>query len=233
MNGSEKEQLTEWESRRREFRERTERLLRPACAALGIDEDISNLGLNPLREYADLFPETHIFAISGPGFERPTFPLVTSYMYCAYRRTNPDSPFVELTPRNSALSELLAAHWEILPDLSPVQLADFIFTMQTTETISHEVLTDTTDLDKPSRRDKGFVLNDDARQIMTDSPIKTSLVTTDTGLSIHALTLFGWMHEKQNLGITNINIDHRGDLHFGDRRTICDPVFCDIPRIWY
>ncbi len=233
MNQSEEERRSEWKSRRREYRERTERILRPLCSALKIDEDISNLDLRPVREYADLFPETDILAISGPGFERPTLPLVSSYMYCAYRRTNPNTPFIELTPRNSALGDLLAANWRILPDLSPVQLADFIFTMQTIETVSHEVLTAMTDLDKPSRRDEGFVMNDDARRLMDESPIKTSLATTDAGLSIHALTLFGWMHEKQNLGVTDINIAHDGDLHFGERRTICDPAFRDIPRIWY
>lgn len=77
------------------------------------------------------------------------------------------------------------------------------------------------------------MLNDDARRLMDESPIKTSLESTDTGLSIHALTLFGWMHEKQNLGVTGINIAHDGNLHFGERRTICVPVYRDIPRIWY
>ncbi len=112
-------------------------------------------------------------------------------MYCAYRRTNPDTPFIELTPRNAALGELLAANWRILPGLSPVQLADFVFTMQTIETVSHEVLTDMNDLDKPSRRDEGFVLNDNARRMIDESPFMTSLATTDVGFSIHALTLFG------------------------------------------
>lgn len=232
MNESEEERRSEWESRRHEYRERSERILRRLCSALKIDEDLSNLHLRPVRDYADLFPDADILAIDGPGFERLTLPG-GSYMYCAYRRTNPEKPFIELTPRNSALGDLLAANWRILPSLSPVQLADFIFTMQTIEVVSHEVLTDMTDLDKPSRRDEGFVLNDDARRMMDESPFKTSLATTDAGFSIHALTLFGWMHKKQNLGVTDINIAHNGALHFGDRRTICDPVFRDIPCIWY
>ena len=233
MNESEDDQRAEWESRRREYRERTERLLRPVCAALEIDEDISSLGLRPVREYADMFPEIEIFAITGCGFERPSLPS-SSYMYFAFNRVNDGAPFVELTPRTSALNTLLAAHWDVLPNLSPVQLADFILTMNTVGTVYHEVLADMTEIDKQSRRDEGFVLNDDARRLMIDSPFTTtSLDATSNGISIHALTLFGWMHEKQNLGVTDITIARGGDLQIGDRQTMCDPVFRDMPDIWY
>ncbi len=32
------------------------------------------------------------------------------------------------------------------------------------------------------------------------------------------------MHEKQNLGVTDINISHDGDLNFGDRRDLRSSV---------
>ena len=51
-------------------------------------------------------------------------------------------------------------------------------------------------------------------------------------VNIEALTLFGWMHEKQNLGFTEIRIAP-GDLQIGGRQTICEPVFESMPNIWY
>ena len=215
-----------------ESRELKERFLRLVCASLKIDEDVCNLGLSSVGEYAGMFPETQIFAITGYGFERPSLPG-GSYMYFAFDRANIDTPFLELTPRSSALDRILAANWNVLPNLSPVQLADFILTMNTVGTEYHEVLADMAELDKQSRRDQGFVLNDDAHCLMINSPFTTSTETTPDGILIHALTLFGWMHEKQNLGVTSITVTRGGDLHFGDRQTICEPVFRDTPDIWY
>ena len=233
MNEPDENRRNHLGSLRTALRESEERILRRICPALKIEDDISLLSLTPLHEFTDLFPDTHILAIRGPGFERIELPPVSSVMLIALRLSNPDATFVELSPRSNGLREVLASNWNLLPDLSPVQLAKFILTTHTTGVVDHEVLTDMTSLDASSRRDEGFVLNQNARRIINSSPAKTFTSVSSNSFSIHALTLYGWMHEKQELGVTDITVFNDGDYQIGDRRTICDPVFDEIPRIWY
>ena len=223
------------DSLRREFRERRNRIepfLRRLRSTLDIDADTADLSVSPVPRFADLFPETDILAVHGPGFERPTLPPVSSYMYCALRRLDPNVPFVELTPSKSGLNELLDANWDVLPSLQSDRLADFILTMHTVETTDHEVLRGIADLDTASRSDEGFALNEAAQRLLSDR-LLTSMVSKRNQLTIQALTLYGWMHEKQNLGFTDIEIRRGGELSFGDRETLCEPVFDTMPRIWY
>jgi hypothetical protein len=152
-------------------------------------------------------------------------------MYCAFDQHSRE--VVELTPRNSALKQLLHRNWDVLPQLSPVSLADFILTIQTVGTVYHEVLTDLSDLDKEGRRDEGFVLNDRATRLGTEMELSTWLDSSADELVIHALTLLGWMHEKQNLGVTDISVLRDGNVVTGKRQTVCEPVFLEIPWIWY
>lgn len=221
----------EWKSLRREHREREKRSLRQLCEVLDIKEDVSELHLCPVDEFADLFPDTKIFAIKGPGFERPSLPS-SSYMYFAYNPATKSDP-VELTPRNGALNDLLAAHWQLLPQVPPVRLAAFVLTMGIVGTVGHDVLRVVGDLDDPVRRDQGYLLTAEARRLVADSSLATSLDKVDNGIVIHALTLFGWMHKKQDLGVTDIHVSGSGDLRFGDRQSICRPVFRNIPVIYY
>jgi hypothetical protein len=152
-------------------------------------------------------------------------------MYCSLNRRSEE--FAELTPRNSALAQLLLRNWNVLPSLPPVRLADFILTMQTLGTVFHEALADMSDLDEPARRKRGFVLTDQAIRLKDELPTSTSIEASSDKLTIHALTLHGWMHEKQNLGVTPIVICHDGQLILGERQTICAPVVRELPQIWY
>lgn len=212
------------------WRERDKRILRGICSKLDIDQDVSSLGLGNAGKFSNLFPDTNVLVVRGSGFERPALPD-GSYMYCAFDQHSRE--VVELTPRNSALKQLLHRNWDVLPQLSPVSLADFILTIQTVGTVYHEVLTDLSDLDKEGRRDEGFVLNDRATRLGTEMELSTWLDSSADELVIHALTLLGWMHEKQNLGVTDISVLRDGNVVTGKRQTVCEPVFLEIPWIWY
>ena len=76
------------------------------------------------------------------------------------------------------------------------------------------------------------MLNEQSRRLASGSA-ETSVSISDASLTIQALTLFGWMHDKQNLGVTEITIDRNGGLKLSDRQTICDPVFSVVPQFWY
>ena len=211
-------------------REQEERILRPACEALNIDEDIANLSLIPCRDYARIFPGIVVFGIGGGIFERPALPG-SSYMYVAH---DPDSEsaFIELAPGNSSLIDLLTKNIGYLTSMEPTLLADFVLTIQTPSTVCHEVLGKVDELSNESRLNDGFVLSEDAKQLVTRSEHSTTMRSSPESVNIEALTLFGWMHEKQNLGFTEIRIAP-GDLQIGGRQTICEPVFESMPNIWY
>ena len=219
--------------RRRRMRRLSTKILSVVCPAIGIDEDPSNLDYGG-SVFDGLFPDARIFIIRNAG-ERSGLPF-GRYMYCSYNAANVETPFAELTPRNSALSELLASNWAELPSLPTTELTDFILTIQLVGNSVHKVLGDTTDLETFSKSNNLFgpyILNDAGRRIAERAIFSTTMHKTNDGLFINAVTLFGWMHKIQNLGITQITIARDGSLAISDRETICDPVFSEIPDLTY
>ncbi len=52
-------------------------------------------------------------------------------------------------------------------------------------------------------------------------------------LSVRAVTLCGWMHRKQNLGIESFTIGSNGNVSFGKRRVLSRKIFVRVPGIMY
>jgi hypothetical protein len=228
---NEDEDKQSWRLTQQKLRKSSEAILGRIREELSIEEEVSNLSLTRVREFDGLFPNMFLFGVYGSAFERPALPS-SSYIYCAFLQSESELRCVELTPRNSALNELLVENWELLPSMEPDRLAQFILTMHTIGTTYHEVLANISELDTQSRRDEGFVVSEVGCGLATDS-LKTTFVSNSKLATIHALTLYGWMHEKQNLGFTDIQIGIDGKLQFGERQTLCEPVFDKLPAIWY
>ena len=222
-----------WKLRRRAARQREERLLFAICQSLNVNEDVTQLHLRPLREYRDLFPNTEILAVLGPIFERPRLPMVDSYMLCGFITDGPSAGFIELSPRTDGLAKLLSGNWDILGTRSAVCLADFILTVKTVGSVSHEVLANLSDLTRGSRSEQGYVLAPDAARMTTGETIATSIREFDGRFVLQVLSLYGWMHEKQELRVTEIIITRDGSLTMDGFRTLCTPVFSEVPEKWY
>lgn len=231
MNDQGNEERESWRDRERKDREHLEPFLRRLCTLLNIDNDPFDLRAYPVQDYAGMFPGTDILSVSGPDLERPALPS-SSYTLVAVVRGDTDISLVELSPRKPGLTDLLTRHWNLLPHLSPKQLADFILTMHTVDTTGHLVLDDVGETVGKSLKDEGYVPNEALNALLNDS-LATTMVSTEDQLTIHALTLYGWMHEKQNLGFTEITFTCDGQLEFGERQTVCDPVFEKMPEYWY
>lgn len=229
MDEQGKEQaLTAWERIQR-F---NEKFLPRILKELQIEADASQCSIRSGGKFSRFLPNSWVCVLDGPDFERQTYPAVRSYLFFASRLVRPWRLF-ELSPRTTGLKQVLQDNWEALLTTSPVLLADFILTMQDVSTVGHEVLTSLADIENQSRKDEGFVLSDRARQLAAESDIATTTVLSGDTLHIRAVTLFGWMHKTQDLGITEIKVAADGDVHIADRETLCDPTFAEMPMIWY
>ena len=216
-----------------EFRRLSNQVLPTILSELQIEAEASECEISVAYEFAGILPKTRVLIIDGPDFERPVLPGCGSYLYSAFRLGVKSRRFVELSPRTTGLRQVLHDNWEALPTISAVRLADFILTMEDVTTTGHEVLTSLADLEKQSRKNDGFVLTRRAKQLATQNNVATTVSCADGILRLNALTLYGWQHETQDLGITEIAVSEEGAVTIGERETLCDPTFSEIPRIRY
>lgn len=61
----------------------------------------------------------------------------------------------------------------------------------------------------------------------------TSMDVDAEQIKLRALTLMGWMHEKQNLGVEMIRIARDGTVKLGERQVLARRIFKRTPWLKY
>jgi hypothetical protein len=195
--------------------------------------------LDALHEIPDENPflRHRLFIVYGTigQFEFPALPSGSFAYYAADGRKAE-----RLTRKHREIESLLADEWDALPVADPVRLARLVLRFYDGGIrSSHDVLRDANDLremTKPRREGPlcGFELN--VREFAAVLPRVGATVASslsDGTLSIRAVTLLGWMHTKQDLGIESFTIDRNGAVHFAERIVLTRRIFAALPNIRY
>jgi hypothetical protein len=196
--------------------------------------------IDGLREIPDQSPflRHRLFIIHGRvgQFEFRALPSGSFAYYAADGKKA-----IRLTRKHLEIESLLADEWDALPIADPVRLASLVLRFYDGGIrSSHDVLRDAsslrevTELRKARSFGGGFKLNERAiAAVLPRIGSTSSSVLSDGILSVRAVTLLGWMHTKQNLGIESFTIDRHGKVGFADRIVLTSRTFSDVPGIRY
>jgi hypothetical protein len=180
------------------------------------------------------FRRHRLFMIWGPTtlFDFPTLPGGS----LAYFAANGSSA-IRLTRKNKEIQRILAAEWRDLPALDAVCLASLILKFfDAGIKDSHHVLPDADALRTYGMSTAGvprYELNEGELAKALPNIGSTSSVFEGRSVSIRAVTLCGWMHEKQNLGVESIAIAEDGSVSFAERKVLSRRIFKRVPAIKY
>lgn len=190
----------------------------------------------PIRELPEQCPfaQHRLFIIHGRTnqFDFPTLPHGSYGYYAVNGRAA-----TRLTRENKEIQSILADEWATLAESDPVCLASLMLKFHDAGIkASHNVLKDVDDLrsfGNPAHPAKNYELND--KEFNKALPNIGSTVTAVDGavLSLRVVTLCGWMHEKQNLGVESITIASNGAVSFRKRKVLSKRIFRRTPSIRY
>ncbi len=190
----------------------------------------------PIQELPEECPfQRHrLFIVRGrtSQFDFPSLPH-GSY---AYYVANGHSA-TRLTRKNKEIQSILADEWENLPAADPVRLASLVLKFfDAGINATHEVLKDADALHafgNPVHQPRDYELNHD--EFAKALPAIGSTQSNFDGevLSVRAVTLRGWMHNKQNLGIESFTIGVDGNVSFAKRHVLSQRIFVRVPALRY
>ncbi len=190
----------------------------------------------PIQELPDQCPFSRhrLFIIHGrtKQFDFSTLPHGSYGYYAANGRSA-----TRLTRENKEIQSILADEWTELSESDPVCLASLILKFYDAGIKEqHHVLKDADDLrsfGNPTHPAKNYELND--KEFSKSLPnIGTTVISFNgTVLSLRAVTLCGWMHDKQNLGIESFTIGADGLVSFRKRDVLSRRIFRRVPAIRY
>ena len=182
----------------------------------------------PVVEELSPFQSSKTYFIYGKTrqFDFPTLPHGS---YCIYDADGRKA--IRLTRQGKEIESVLNSNWHILTECSPVILANLILTFFDGGIRStHRILADA---DAIHCHGKNYVLNDLEFEKSQELIGTTSASRCDNAVVIRAVTLCGWMHDKQNLGIENIRILKSGEVQLEKRRVLSKKIFKSVPQIRY
>ena len=141
---------------------------------------------------------------------------------------------VRLTRTGKEIERVLAAEWAGLPAQNSVKLASFVLEFYDGGIkASHHVLADAEELRAMSAPPSDYRINESVLSLALPALGKTSCKVDGDTVKLRAVTLCGWMHDKQNLGIEMITISKNGAVHLGQREVLAENIFDEVPGILY
>lgn len=190
----------------------------------------------PILEVPDQCPfrRYRLFMVRGGTrqFDFPTLPRGSYTFFVANGRIA-----TRLTRENKEIETILREEWEDLTEVDPVVLSSFVLKFYDAGIkATHHVLRNSTDLEvfagdpKPLRDyhvTEKELLNVESRIGETNSQRHHDVLT------IRAITLCGWMHDKRNLGIELIKIAQNGTVTLATREILSQKIFSKVPAIVY
>lgn len=177
-----------------------------------------------------IFKSYQLFTVHyyGRGQNRP-FDFVSlphgSYAYVAVCQHGA----VRLRHRGRGLETVLRHEWNFLKKADPVDLAQLLLTfLNDGIKYEHSVIRSFDEIMKWDLESKN--VNMEALRLIKEEIGTTTSTIVDGRLKIRAISLRGWMHTKQELGIQNLSIASTGTVAVSTRQVLCGQVFTTIPR---
>jgi hypothetical protein len=189
---------------------------------------------DPIQEVADQCPFSRhrLFIVHGrtKQFDFPTLPHGSFGYFAANGRAA-----TRLTREHKEIQTILADEWDGLVAVDAVCLASLVLKFfDAGIKASHHVLCDALDLQSfGNSTAKNYELNQ--KELTEALPnIGSTRSAVDGGLlTVRAVTLCGWMHEKQNLGVESFTIASDGIVLLGKRYVLSRRIFRRTPAIRY
>jgi hypothetical protein len=178
-----------------------------------------------------VFPDYKIYLVRGQT-EQFDFPMLPHCSYGYYAANGREA--VRLTRRGKEIERILAASWSALSDQNPVTLSSFLLGFYD-EGIKgrHHVLADVNELLAMCTPPKTYRVNDDSLARIRSRIGTTTCTTGGKMVKLRAVTLCGWMHRKQNLGVETIGISMDGSVDLRPREVLAETIFDEVPKIMY
>ena len=165
-------------------------------------------------------------------FDFPTLPSGSMGYYIANGHR-----VMRLTRQGKEIETVLSEEWDHLNAANAVLLASLILKFYDggiRET--HHVLKDLDALvsfcDSENRYRK-YKLDQKQLSLATKGIGSTNMLRDGDGLSLRAVTLCGWMHDKRDLGVERFKIDREGHPTFEKRIVLSRRIFSQVPMIKY
>jgi hypothetical protein len=167
------------------------------------------------------FVRHRLFVIrGGPGhFDFISLPSGTFGYFVANSLTA-----TRLTRQGKEIELVLADEWDDLPTMDPVKLASLILMYLAPD--YHTVLLDSSELSRYGQLDE-------QEFAMLPGIGATQAYRFGKVVNVHAITLWGSLRERRNLGIERFAINSAGHVEFEERKVLSEKLFLDGDRdIW-
>lgn len=186
-----------------------------------------------IKEISDEIPiESHrIFIVHGKTnqFDFTTLPSGSYSYWCV----NGYEAW-QIKANGFGLERLIAATWSSLLNCPPEKVASFILIFSGNGIKNtHRVLKDKNSLlEMESKSEDGYKVN--LKEFSKVGSATTEWSSkNDLTANLQALTLMGWMHDKKNIGIEQIEIQRSGEVKFNKRKIYSTKIFTSTPSIRY
>lgn len=176
-----------------------------------------------------IFPSHKLFVVRGYD-DRFDFVSLPTGSYTYYAVTHDSA--IRLTRDGKEIESVIEREWNAIPAVDIVEFTQFVLQFyEDGIKRSHHVLRDVHDL--RSMQGEHRILNAKAISQIANQVGETQLCSGDDQYQIRAVTLCGWMHEKQELGIESVSITNHGEVSLGARQILCRKTFLKLPAIMY
>jgi hypothetical protein len=183
--------------------------------------------IKPIDELSP-FAISNTYRIYGATrqFDFPCLPHGSYGLYDANGRRA-----IRLTIAGKEIEQVLKENWEHLPKCDAVKLASLVLKFYDGGIRSaHRVLKDRLTLLNDGRN---YVLNQREVDRISANIGETAVELASGEIHLRAVTLCGWMHAKQNLGIEHLRIDENGKVRLDKRVVLTKKTFLSVPGIRY
>jgi len=184
-----------------------------------------------MAEDCCLFRSFKIYRIRGVTgqFDFVTLPHGSYGYYAANGREA-----IRLSRQGKEIEKILSTDWAALPDVNPVPLASLVLAFfDEGIKATHQVLANRTSLEVMCRDPRNFQLTDEVKTNHLSKLGETTIQLLHDTVMIRAITLCGWMHRKQNLGVECLKIARTGRVTFEPRLVLSEKTFNRVPGIRY
>ena len=178
------------------------------------------------------FTRFRLYRVAGI-YEMFDFPTLPFGSYCIYAASAQQA--IRLTRKGKEIQIILKEEWENLAMADPVELSTVLLWFFGVPSSDHHVLRDLEDLRKFAQPEEfpRYVINENKLATVQADIGHAHLQVNRENLELRVVTLLGWMHDKQNLGIETIHIARDGMVTLGKRRTLLRRVFETVPHVRY
>lgn len=136
-----------------------------------------------------------------------------------------------------SLSKLFAAERRPLQEADPVPLAQFICDVALPRDGSgHSVVAAVEDIEQFGRSDSfggDYRVNRVKLDRVRDLIEPPAVLPHERGWTLRFTTLYGWMHEKQELGVERLEVSPMFEFQRSDRQVLARGIFAGTPSVIY